>query len=503
MSKAAQEVGEIVVGVGLAIVGGMTGNFELIAVGVGLTMSGIAGLLAPPTPISVGNTGLLPVQQPNALWRIQYGVFQAAAALVSFIDGPILLWYGTGDDKPCNNQFINLVHTLTCHQIAGFLSVTIDGETFNFGTDITLQTAQNIPPGPDMWLPGFWGFSDPLNPYCGYVFFHFDPGDPGFAGQPFPLLVAGATVSGGYFQTPDGQVIRNVPIPTGSPKWTSSCLQRGRAKVRIFIDYRPVKDSVTTPNGAGYPIASGRLPKFEFKCAGRIILDPRVQTAWQADTTYSHYQYVLVTTTGVTNIWVQQNVSPGTSGPSMPNFSSSVVTTSGSTGVTLTDGSCTWLNCGVPIVAAGSGKTSLNSTTSNKLGGPGGSVLIADAWQGQTNYTAGEVIEAPIGYFQQCTTTGVSGTNRPIFQEQIDFSVSDGSSGWICLGRSPYATMLPDNDGTQNTGGISNPALCLFDYLTTPRSAFGLGVAPDLALIDSTIAAANVCDEPVTIMVVG
>lgn len=498
MSKAILPIAEAAAGIGLAIAGGMTGNVYLLDVGVGMAIGGIAGtiaaLTAPGTPISVGNTGLLPVQQPNALWRIQYGVFQAAAALESFIDGPNLLWAGTGDDSQCNNQFLNLVHTLTCHQIAAFLSVTIDGETFNFGTDIILQTAANAsyPLGDqneNLWLPGFWGFSDRNNPYFGYVFFHFDAGDPGFTGQPFPLLVAGATVPNG----PN-------TIPTGSPKWTASCLQRGRAKVRIFIDYRPEKNSVTTFNGAGYPIANGRIPKFEFKCAGRIIQDPRVQTAWQPNTTYARYQYVLVTVNGVTNIWVQQIVT-GVSGATMPPFAANMAPPiNGSTGITLSDGTCSWLNCGVPIVTAGNGQTSLNNPGSIKLGGPGGSMLIADAWQGGTLYQPGAVIEAPIGYYQQYSG-GITLANRPLFSGVLGSQISDGAGTWTCLGRSQYATMLPDDDGTQNTGGISNPALCLFDYLTTPRGSFGLGVTPDLSLIDSVIAAANICDEPVLVMV--
>jgi hypothetical protein len=483
----------------------MTGNPLLIDVGVGVAIGGIAGtiaaLTAPGEPIAVGNTGLLPVQQPNALWRIQYGVFQAAAALVSFIDGPNLLWNDSGNNAQCNNQFLNLVHTLTCHQIAGFLSVTIDGETFNFGTDLVLQppNAPTETTMPVMWLPGFWGFSDPNNPYCGYVFFHFDPGDPGFTGQPFPSLEPGAVVTNGYFQQPDGANVTGTPIPVGSPKWTSSCLQQGRAKVRILINYRPIKNSVTTFNGAGYPIAEGRIPKFEFKLAGRIILDPRVQTAWQAGTTYAKYQYVLITTNGVTNIWVQQNAT-GVSGSTIPAFASNVATGSGAGG-TLSDGGCSWLNCGVPIVAAGSGQTSLNNPNSIKLGGPGSSMLMADAWQGGTSYSNGTVIESPIGYYQKYSG-GTTGTNLPAFSGLLGSQISDGGGTWTCLGRSQYATALPDGDGTQNTGGISNSALCLFDYLTTPRQSFGLGVTPDQALIDSTIAAANICDEPVTIMVV-
>jgi hypothetical protein len=497
MSKATEEIGEIVVGVGLAIVGGVTGQPELIALGVMLTASGIAGLLAPQAPIGIGNTGLLPVQQPNALWRIQYGVFQAAAAIESFIDGPNLLWTGSGDNANCARQFLNIVHTLTCHQIAGYLSVTIDGETFNFGSDLIMQTPTNdtFPAGdsnPLPWMPGFWGFRNYNNPYYGYVFFHFDPGDPGYTAQPFPQLLAGATVE---------DPVLNIAYPVGSPKWTASCLQQGRAKVHILLCYQPKKNSATTFNGSGYPLANGRIPKFEFKIAGRIISDPRVQTAWQPSTAYVKHQYVLVTTGGVTNIWVQQNAS-GESGSTIPAFASYVFTGPGTTGIVLADNTCSWLNCGPPLVAAGSGITFLNNQGSIKLGGPNNSALIADAWQGSWSYEQGAVIEAPIGYLQQASSLGTTGINRPNFGTTLGGTLVDGGITWTCLGRSPYATMLPDNDGTQNTGGISNPALCLFDYLTTPRSQFGLGVTADAALIDSTIAAANVCDEPVPIMVV-
>jgi hypothetical protein len=127
---------------------------------------------------------------------------------------------------------------------------------------------------------------------------------------------------------------------------------------------------------------------------------------------------------------------------------------------------------------------------------------MADAWQGQTSYPQGTVVEAPIGYFQQYSGASLTSVNRPNFSQTLGLAVNDGAGNtWTCLGRSPYATALPDNDTTQNTGGISNPALCLYDYLTTPRQSFGLGVAADLSLIDSTIAAANVCDEPVLIMI--
>jgi hypothetical protein len=287
-------------------------------------------------------------------------------------------------------------------------------------------------------------------------------------------------------------------IPVGSPKWTASCLQRGRAKVRILLNYYPPGNVLTDNNGNPYVLAQGRIPKFEFKCMGRLIQDPRVTTAWQAATSYAQYRYVLVTAGAVTNIWIQQNAS-GVSGASSPAFGANMVTTSGATGITLSDGTCSWLNCGVPMMAAGQGRTYLNNPNSIKWVGE---ILMADAWQGSLLYSAGAAVESPIGYFQQIQATGTSTQVRPFFTTYLGGVTQDSSSNrWVCLGRSPYATALPDSDGTQNTGGISNPALCLYDYLTTSRHSFGLGVTPDVALINSTIAAANICDEPALIMV--
>jgi len=92
--------------------------------------------------------------------------------------------------------------------------------------------------------------------------------------------------------------------------------------------------------------------------------------------------------------------------------------------------------------------------------------------------------------------------NRPVFATGgAGQPTPDGGGGWICLGRSKYATCLPDVDGTQNQGGFSNPALVIADYLQTPKNQFGLGTPLTADSIDTVIAAANICDEPVVIEV--
>jgi len=494
MSKTATEIGMIAGGIALALAAGPIGImvFQSLAItnaliGIGLTtaVAGTAGLLnpGPLDPSNIGPQGQLAVQSPNPLWRVIYGIFQFAGA-ISFIDGPILNWQGTGSGTVCNNQFVHRVHTLACHQIAGFLAVVLDGQTFNFGTDLVLLTTANNNGG-QAGPPGLWAFLSNANPWSGQILFEFDCGDPGNATQPFPFLLAGATVAG-------------VQIPIGSPRWTASCLQRGRAKVHVLIHYVSANNSAPWgPLGGApqpYVLGSGRIPVIEFKIAGRIILDYRVVTAWLPGATYPQYSYVLATALGAPAIFVQQN-SSGVSAGAAPNFS--LV----GAGQTVADGSCLWLNCGPANYAAGSGFTGLNNPLSNKLGGPGGTMLIADAWQGNAITQLNQVFEAPIGWLQQVTVAGETGSNRPNFATALGGVQTDGAATWTCLGRSKYATCLPDNDGTANQGGFSNPALVVADYLQTPKNQFGLGAALTIDSIDSVIAAANICDEPVVIEV--
>jgi hypothetical protein len=250
-----------------------------------------------------------------------------------------------------------------------------------------------------------------------------------------------------------------------------------------------------------YPLGPGRLPTVEFKIAGRIIVDCRVVTAWQPDTTYPQNSYVLaVGMDGKEDIFVQQNTT-GVSAATVPSFA---------TVAEPVDGTCLLQNYGQPAYAAGSGLTGLNNPASSKLGGAAqgingnlGSVLIADAWQGGNSYnTYPHVIEAPIGWLQAVTQLGVSGPNRPGFATEFGgVTTGDGGVNWVCLGRSMYATCLPDPDGTTNQGGMSNPALCIADYLQTPKNQFGLGAVLTGDSIDTVIAAANICDEPVVIEV--
>jgi hypothetical protein len=58
---------------------------------------------------------------------------------------------------------------------------------------------------------------------------------------------------------------------------------------------------------------------------------------------------------------------------------------------------------------------------------------------------------------------------------------------------------MPDDDNTTNQGGFSNPALVVADYLQTAKNEFGLGATLTGDSIDTVIAAANLCDEPVVI----
>src|ERR1035438_9651305 len=199
MSKTTSEIGMLAGGIALAILAYELGPAGLavyqnatimnglFGVGIASAVSATAGLLtpAPADPSNIGAQGQLPVQTPNPLWRVVYGIFQFGGSL-TFIDGPILDWQGTGAGEVCENQYVHRVHTLTCHQIAGFLAVVIDGQTFNIGTDLQLLTAaNNTDPkgegddGGTIGPPGIWAFNSNSNPWAGQIYFAFDCGDPG------------------------------------------------------------------------------------------------------------------------------------------------------------------------------------------------------------------------------------------------------------------------------------------------------------------------------------
>lgn len=510
MSRTATEIGMIAGGIGIALAAGPLGLevFHSLVVmnymiGVGLTtaMMGTAGLLnpLPLDPSNIGPQGQLPVQTPNPLWRVVYGIFQFAGA-ITFEDGPLLGWQGTPAGKPCGNQYMHRVYTLTSHQIAGFLAVVLDGQTFNFGTDIVLLTPANSPQG-KFGPVGMWGFLSNANPWLGQILFAFDCGDPGYGTNPFEYLTTGATVTFSY-----GPHYTQL---LGSTRWPVTCLQRGRSKVHVITHYAPANDQVTWgPSGGApqpYVLSGGRLPTIEFKIAGRIVLDYRVVTAWQPLTSYNQNSYVLaVGANGQVCVFVQMTGSSGISAATIPNFQTVAF---GGT-IAESSGSCAWLNAGVPIYAAGSGQTALNNSFSNKLGGPGRTVLIADSWQGnqRTDWQGTPaVIEAPIGWLQMPSSAFLTGQNRPDFDTssppKVGKVTTDALGSWICLGRSKNATVLPDDDGTENQGGFSNSALCIADYLTTARNEFGLGAVLTKDSIDSIVAAANICDEKVTIAV--
>src|ERR1039458_6978566 len=248
MSKTMDEVGMIAGGlavallagpVGISLLGSLTICNTMIGMGLTAAVAGAAGLLnpLPLDPANVGPQGQLPVQTPNPLWRIVYGVFQFAGA-ITFEDGPMLGWEGTGENSSCLHQFVQRVQTLTAHQIAGFLAVVIDGQTYNFGTDLVLLTSSNNTNSSGyLGPPGMWGFINNSNPWCTSIFFAFDCGDPGNATQPFPFLLAGAMLIDGGLQW-----------LVGSARWTPTCLQRGRAKVQVLTHYNPLFESQTNAN---------------------------------------------------------------------------------------------------------------------------------------------------------------------------------------------------------------------------------------------------------------
>src|ERR1017187_6004217 len=115
MSKTAGEIGMLAGGIAVAIISwydpyisiqlfqNMAINSSmLMGIGVSTALAATAGLLnpAPINPSNIGPQGQLPVQTPNPLWRVVYGIFQFAGA-ITFEDGPMLGWAGTGGNQPC------------------------------------------------------------------------------------------------------------------------------------------------------------------------------------------------------------------------------------------------------------------------------------------------------------------------------------------------------------------------------------------------------------------
>ena len=299
MSKTIEEIGLIVGGIvlgaftfgagtllmnlGVIISAQVAGT--LFAVGVAATLSGVGMALRQDPQKSVAAPGQLSINQGISYRRVVYGRMQVAGVL-TFLDPP------PKENTNVNSQLLEVVYTLTGHEISSFDAVVINGIVHNFGNDLVYDVPT-----------GFWYCTNTHDLYFNHIGFEFDLGNPAFSGQPFPIL-AGADV-----------------------RWTSACKQQGRAKVHVQLRY-----DASAPNI--YP--NGQIPNIQFLITGKKLIDPRVAVDWIANANFPQYSY-LVDSNGY--VWVQMNATTGNSSANQPDFNGNEVV-----GTVLADGALSWRN---------------------------------------------------------------------------------------------------------------------------------------------------------------
>jgi hypothetical protein len=436
MSKTFEEVGLIVGGLALALAAGPVGILALqgnvavfqamVGIGVSSALAGV-GVALRPTPRGVGTGNSISFQSGDVARRVIYGQEQTAGVLTYASFPP-------SQNLSADNQYVHLIYTLCGHEISSFDAVSVNGSVYNFGTGSTTYGDIVLSSGPSY----YWVVAPSttfLEFYWQHMFFEFDFGRPLNTSQPFPQLAAADST------------------------WTSACLQRGCAKVHVWLRY-----------DAGDPaiFPSGQIPNIQFLVTGKKLIDPRVISTWQASTAYVQNQWAL---DSAGHLWVQTNAS-GVSGagPTSPLIASSFP-------ATVSDGTCSWTSYGY-------GQTQISDCLDNN---PQGHMvnqrLINDAWvAGDGPYPTDYVIEAPLGYLQMATaSSGASGTIEPTFSTTRGGVTTDGGTTWTCLGRSWHAI------------NPSNSALVVNDYLQDTDA----GLSVPLATIDAsaTIAAANICED--------
>jgi len=304
MSKTVSEIGMIVGGLAVAAIPGMqwAGIIALAApapvmsamfgIGISVALSGV-GIALRPTPAPVGGQTAIAFNQGVSPRRVVYGQFQTAGVLTYASFPP-------SQNQSTTNQYLHLIFTLTAHEITSFDAIAIDGCVYNFGTDILWDATS-----------GYWHV-DPLAAgslsdfYWQHILFEFDFGR-NLSVQPFPQLAA------------------------ADSSWTSACVQQGCSKVHVVL---------RADDGWPAVFPSGQIPNFQFLITGKKLIDPRIITAWQGSTSYLKYQW-FQDNRGF--VWVQTNTS-GTSSlaASRPNFEGS----GSSWPVTVTDNTLSWTTWG-------------------------------------------------------------------------------------------------------------------------------------------------------------
>jgi hypothetical protein len=422
MSKTAEEIGLIVGGLAAALLAGPIGILALqgnvavfnAMVGIGITsaLTGV-GLALRPNPSQVGAPNKETFSSSDAPRRVVYGQFQTAGVL-TYASFP------ASQNLSTTNQYLQLVYTLTGHEISSFDAVVIDGTTYNFGTDLIWS-----PVGDNLWhlYPGSApGYNDI---YWQHMFFEFDYGRPS-GGNGFPAL------------------------SVADSSWTSACEQQGCAKVHVVL-----RADANWP--AVFP--AGAIPNIQFLVTGKKLIDPRVLPVWGASAPFVHFRYIIDN-----NGYIWYASTGGTSGTVRPNFESY----SGG-GATLTDNTVVWTQTPWSIAGVYAGNTAPPQLNAQAQ-------LSNDGWFAGMVPTANTVIEAPIGYLQLMTTAGTAGSTYPTFSTSVGGTTTDGGITWTCLGRSTHAinpsnSALVVNDYLQNSDWGMNAAPATIDEFSVMAAA--------------------------------
>lgn len=267
MSKTVLAVSEVAAGLALALTGfgvialpwalsaGVLSAMGAIGVSAGIT--GVFGLLQ---PLLNPNDNSVPGSQQNsqesaAYRRVIYGYMEVGGVL-TFDNVPS----GDGNFQlnGLNAEWRHQIYTIAGHQITSFgkggvLSVIIDGVPYQLTPVVTGAGAGG-------YIPAIG-----LMPYCGHaqysglpthIYFEFDLGNPAETSA-FPNLA--------------------LACPS---LWTAACIQRGRAKVHVAMQWDQQGDGSLVGSGTDLSVSSpvyvnGRVPSFRFQVTGVPVIDTR------------------------------------------------------------------------------------------------------------------------------------------------------------------------------------------------------------------------------------
>jgi hypothetical protein len=487
MPKTALEVGEIAVGVALvvmtagasapAVAWGLSATTisSMFAIGVAAGISGAFGLLQPLlNPQNTSVTGSQTNAQESAAFRrVIYGVFETGGVL-TFDEMPA----GNGpfqNPPDADGNYVGLmnwrhqIYTVSGTEITGFGRGPM-GEGEAPVTTIPMVVIDDIatelmldPAGSGYYIP-----ADAFNPYGGvyadppyHIAFEFDNGSG--EGSAFPLL------------------------SNACPDWViGQSIQQGRAKVHVAMRYDVnAVGAGANPNGnlwTSMPVfVNGRVPSFRFPLIGKPLLDTRVPTGggdadplWTANTDYAFADYIFDSSGRVEAVSISESTGESGPGPGPPAWPPPT----DFPGQETVDNEIIWFNGGAVQSGGWPGPNQVIPFP-YVFRDPNGNLELLIGSDGAPTEAA------PLGTF----TTGAV---QPVWPSTpgLPYTSDNGHAAWLCLG-APGAFA--------NATNPSNPALAIYDWLTNDE--YGEGADPATIDIASVNAAANICEELVTVYI--